>query len=93
MYYVYILQCCDGTFYTGSTSDLSKRLNMHNSGRGAKYTRGRRPVRLAYAEPALDRSSALRREAQIKRLSRAEKIALIARRQDGGGEEKCPETC
>ena len=75
-YQVYMLRCGDGTLYTGSTNDLSRRLQAHQTGRGAKYTRSRLPVELVYQEPAADRSAALRREAAIKRMSRAEKLAM-----------------
>ena len=74
---VYILRCGDGTFYTGCTNDLRRRLEAHRSGRGAKYTRGRLPVDVVYQEPVPDKSSALRREIAIKRLSRAQKRTLI----------------
>lgn len=77
-YWVYILRCADGTLYTGITDDVERRLAAHNSGKGAKYTRGRGPVELVYREEAADKSAALRRELAIKRLSRAEKLALIA---------------
>ncbi len=77
MYYVYLLRCADGTLYTGFTNDLARRLAAHNAGRGAKYTRGRRPVELVYWESFSNKSSALRRECAIKRLSRAEKLSLI----------------
>ena len=77
-YWVYILRCADGTLYTGITNDVPRRLAAHNSGRGAKYTRGRGPVELVYREAAEDKPAALRREWEIKRLSRAEKLALIA---------------
>ena len=77
-WWVYILECRDGTLYTGCTDDVSKRLAAHNAGRGAKYTRSRTPVVLRYREAASDRSAALRREAAIKRLTRAEKLTLIA---------------
>ena len=80
---VYILQCADGTLYTGWTTDLERRLQAHNSGRGAKYTRGRRPVRLAYREEQSDRSAAQKREAAIRRLSRADKLRLIEGRWNG----------
>lgn len=76
-YWVYILRCADGTLYTGCTNDLSRRLAAHNAGKGAKYTRSRRPVELVYREEVPDKSAALRREAAIKRLSRQEKLALI----------------
>ena len=74
---VYMLQCIDGTLYTGWTNHLEKRLAAHNAGRGAKYTRSRRPVHLVYQEAQPDRSAALRREAEIKRLTRLQKLALI----------------
>lgn len=78
MDFVYIVECADGTLYTGWTTDVEKRLQTHNAGEGAKYTRSRRPVRLLYSEPCADKSAALKREAEIKRLSRAKKLALIA---------------
>lgn len=74
---VYMLRCADGSLYTGCTNDLPRRLEAHGSGRGARYTRSRLPVALAYREEAADRSAALRREAAIKRLTRPEKLALI----------------
>lgn len=74
---VYILECRDGTLYTGITDDLDKRLKAHNAGKGAKYTRGRGPVKLRYQELSEDHSRALRREIEIKRLSRTEKLVLI----------------
>jgi len=80
---VYILECADGTLYTGWTTDLERRLRAHNSGRGARYTRGRRPVRLAYREEQSDRSAAQRREAAIRRLSRADKLKLVEGRWNG----------
>lgn len=76
-YYVYILRCKDNSLYTGITNDLEKRLEVHNSGKGAKYTRSHRPVTLAYSEKLPDRSSALRREAEIKKLTRQQKEELI----------------
>lgn len=75
---VYILQCADGTLYTGSAADLSRRLQAHRQGRGAKYTRSRLPVSVVYSEAASDRSCAQRREAAIKALNRAQKLRLIA---------------
>jgi putative endonuclease len=75
-YWVYILKCSDGSFYTGCTNDLTRRLADHMSGRASKYTRSRLPVSLSYAEPATDRGSALSREAQIKSLTRKGKIQL-----------------
>ena len=74
---VYILRCYDGTLYTGYTTDLIRRLEAHQSGKGAKYTRSRRPVELVYQEELTDKSGALQREAAIKKLSRAEKLLLI----------------
>lgn len=73
---VYILLCDDGSLYTGSTNDISRRLAAHLSGRGAKYTRSRKPLELAYCEELPDRSAALRREAEIKKLSRPDKLRL-----------------
>ena len=77
MNYVYILECADGTFYTGWTNNLQNRLNKHNSGKGAKYTRSRLPVKLIYAETCTSVSEAMRREYAIKQLSRKQKLALI----------------
>jgi putative endonuclease len=77
MPYVYIIECRDGTLYTGYAVDIVKRLDEHNKGEGAKYTRGRRPVRLRYIETCPDKSTAMRREYAIKRLSRRGKQALI----------------
>ena len=77
-WYVYILRCGDGSLYTGCTDDVARRLAAHQRGRGAKYTRSHLPVELVYREAAEDRSAALRREAAIKRLSRQEKLSLIA---------------
>lgn len=74
---VYMLRCGDGSLYTGCTNNLSRRLEAHQRGRGAKYTRSRLPVALAYREEAPDRSAALRREAAIKHLTRRQKLALI----------------
>jgi putative endonuclease len=77
---VYILRCRDGSLYTGITNDLSKRLKAHAAGKASKYTRSRLPVKLAYREPQKSKSAALRREAAIKRLCRAEKDRLVAKR-------------
>jgi putative endonuclease len=74
---VYLIRCNDGSLYAGITTDLERRLREHNAGRGAAYTRSRRPVRLVYDEPAGDRSTALRREAALRRLDRREKLALV----------------
>lgn len=75
-WHVYILRCADETLYTGIATDVAARLATHNAGKGAKYTRGRLPVSLLYAEAAPDRSAALKREHAIKRLSTAEKRQL-----------------
>ena len=75
-YWVYILKCSDGSLYTGSTVDLPRRLKAHLSGKASKYTRSRLPVILGHVEKAADRGSALRREAQIKKLTRREKLSL-----------------
>jgi len=77
-YWVYILRCSDGSLYTGSTNSVERRLSEHNSGRGSKYTRSRLPVVLCYLEKSRDRSGALRREAEIKKLSRSQKLLLCA---------------
>ena len=78
-HYVYVVRCADGTLYTGYARDPKARAKVHNSGCGAKYTAGRRPVRLVYSEKFRTLEKALRREHQIKRLSRREKQSLIAR--------------
>ena len=78
--YVYIVECSDKTLYTGWTGNVEKRIQEHNSGgKGARYTRGRRPVKLVYVETCNSVSDALKREAQIKRLSRREKLLLTER--------------
>ena len=76
-WHVYIIECNDGSLYTGITNDLDKRITAHNDGRGAKYTKSRRPVRLRYSEPAADRKNASQREYAIKSLRKAEKMRLI----------------
>ena len=76
-HYVYILKCSDGTYYTGYTTDPKRRTQVHNSGKGAKYTRARIPVELIYTEEFDDKNEAMRREYAIKQLSRAEKEKLI----------------
>ena len=75
---LYILRCGDGTLYTGITTDVEKRLEAHRTGKGAKYTRGRSPLELVYREDCGDHSAALRREIEIKKLSREEKERLIS---------------
>ena len=77
--FVYIVECADQTLYTGWTTNIERRLKAHNAGRGAKYTQQRGPVRVVYSEEMPDRGAALKRELQIKRLSRAEKLKLIGR--------------
>lgn len=74
---LYILRCGDGSLYTGITTDVQKRLAAHRSGKGAKYTRGRGPLELVYSEECGSHSDALRRELEIKRLTREEKETLI----------------
>ena len=81
-WYVYIVRCVDSTLYTGVAIDVTRRIAEHNgvgaNGAGARYTRSRRPVKLAYQEPAVNRSAACKQEYRIKQLPRAEKLALIA---------------
>ena len=76
-WFVYMLRCGDGSLYTGSTDDVSRRLEVHRSGKGAKYTRGRGPLELVYQEELPDKSAALKREYAIKQLRRAEKEQLL----------------
>ena len=76
-WFVYMLRCCDGSIYTGCTDHVERRLSVHQSGKGAKYTRSRLPVELVYQEMVAERSAALRREAAIKKLSRKEKLNLL----------------
>jgi putative endonuclease len=77
MWYVYILECSDGTLYTGITTDLDKRVKTHNNGKGAKYTKARLPVVLKASFEAEDRSTASKEEYRIKQLTRKEKLKLI----------------
>lgn len=81
MNYVYILECSDGTLYTGWTNNLDKRIEQHCNGTGAKYTRGRGPVTLVYHEEFNDKRDAMRREYEIKRYSRINKLKLIEKMQ------------
>ncbi len=82
--FVYILECSDRTLYCGWTNNLQKRLEEHSSGKGgARYTRGRRPVRLVYRESCATRSDAMKREREIKKLSRAGKLLLIEKASEG----------
>ena len=76
-YYLYILRCGDSTLYTGIAADVDKRLALHQSGTGAKYTRGRGPLTVVYREECADKSAALRRELEVKALPREKKLALI----------------
>lgn len=76
---VYIVRCTGGSLYTGITTDIVKRITAHNAGKGARYTRSRRPVALVYIEPAESRSAAARREYEIKRMSVAGKLGLAGR--------------
>ena len=89
-FYCYILECADGTYYTGWTTDPERRLHQHNAGRGARYTSTRRPVQLVYVEPQPDRSTAQKREIKIKKLSRAHKAALV-KKPNGDGERTIPQ--
>lgn len=73
-----MVECADGTLYTGSTNDVEKRVATHNAGKGAKYTRSRLPVTIRYWEECSDRSSAATREAALKKIPRSEKEALVA---------------
>ncbi len=77
MYYVYLLACRDNTLYCGYTNNLEKRLLAHNSGKGAKYTKSRLPVRLVYSEAYSDKSQALKRECAVKKLKKYQKQMLI----------------
>lgn len=77
MNYTYIVRCIDGTLYTGWTTDVKQRMDAHNAGRGAKYTRGRGPVTLVYQEAFETKEAAMQREYQIKHMSREEKLKLI----------------
>ena len=82
--YTYLLECADGSLYCGWTNDLEKRVSAHNAGRGAKYTRSRRPVRLVYQEAFATKEEAMRREWELKQLTRAQKKRLI----EAGSREK-----
>ena len=75
--YCYIVECADGTYYTGWTTDPERRLATHNKGLGAKYTKMRRPVKLVYVEEQLDRKSAMKRERAIKKMARPQKQKLF----------------
>ncbi|MEW6661409.1 MAG: GIY-YIG nuclease family protein [Bacillota bacterium] len=77
VFWVYILKCSDGSMYTGQTIDLSRRVALHNAGKGAIFTRGRRPVTLVYAEKTASRGDALRKEKEIRRLPKKAKELLL----------------
>ncbi len=77
-WYLYIVQCRDGTLYTGITDDVARRMKQHNEGKGAKYTRGRGPVKLLHQEVCGDHSAALHREIAIKKLTRPQKLKYIS---------------
>ena len=76
-HFVYVLECADGTFYTGYTTDVERRVDEHNAGEGAKYTRGRTPVELVHVESFDSKSAAMSREYEVKALSRREKERLV----------------
>jgi len=78
MWYLYIITCSDNSFYTGITTDIERRISEHNSGKGGNCTRSRRPVKLSYRESCQNRSKALKREFQIKSLSRREKLKFVS---------------
>jgi putative endonuclease len=80
-WHVYMVRCADASLYTGCTNDLVKRVAAHNAGKGARYTRSRRPVKVVWSVRVKDRSAALSREAKLKQLSRAEKLALVRQRR------------
>lgn len=84
MYYVYIVKTKDNTLYTGYTNNLDRRISQHNSGKGAKYTRSRRPVKLVYYESYETKSEAMKREVEIKKMSRTEKLKLVERGEENG---------
>ena len=84
-WYVYILRCADGSLYTGITTDLPRRIRQHNDGTASRYTRSGRPVTLVYQERRRGQSSALKRETEIKKLTRRQKLALIGNRRSRSG--------
>ena len=91
-HHVYVVECADGTYYTGYTTDMERRVAEHDAGEGAKYTRGRTPVELRHVESYDSRSAAMSREYEIKRLTRAEKEVLVAdgTRDDGEDDAESP---
>lgn len=76
-WFIYIVECSDKSLYCGITNNIARRIDQHNSGKGAKYIRGRRPVRLVYSEEAESMSKAMKRERQIKKMKRSQKLNLI----------------
>ena len=80
--YMYVVGCCDGTYYTGYTTDVKKRIAVHNSGKGAKYTRARLPVKLIYAQGFASKEEAMSAEALLKRKKRAQKESYLKENQD-----------
>ncbi|MFW6389548.1 MAG: GIY-YIG nuclease family protein [Halanaerobiales bacterium] len=84
MHYVYIVECADGTYYTGYTVNIKRRIQQHNKGQGAKYTRGRLPVKLLYYEKYNTRSKAMKREYAVKQLKKQEKQKLIKLKKSKG---------
>lgn len=83
--WVYMLRCRDGSLYTGWSTDVPRRLARHSAGKASRYTASRLPVELAFLAPMADRAAARREEARIKRLARAQKLALIAAQPGAGG--------
>ena len=80
-WHVYMVRCADDSLYTGCTNDLDRRVAAHNSGKGARYTRSRRPVQVVWTVRVKDKSAALSREAKVKQLSRVQKLALVKRQK------------
>ena len=80
--YMYVIECCDGTYYTGYTTDVKKRIAVHNSGKGAKYTRARLPVKLIYVEGFDSKEEAMSAEALFKRKTRLQKVSYLNDSQD-----------
>ena len=87
-WFLYILRCRDNTFYTGITTDLERRLTQHNNGTASRYTRSRRPVKMVYNEACDDHSAALKRECEIKKLTREEKELLVKKRRTAVARKK-----
>lgn len=83
-HHVYVVECADGTLYTGYTTNVERRVEEHNEGEGARYTRGRRPVELVHVETFGSRSAAMRREAEVKAMRRNEKLALVGEDERDG---------